>query len=82
MMTRAFTNDADNKRGRRILQTTETPVEDRDIWPKPNGETSEWMQEQNTHRVPWPVTRLPFGQMAAHPLRLQLSWRMNMSGKE
>ena len=25
-----------------------------------------------TDRVPWPVMRLPLGQMAEHPLRLQL----------
>jgi hypothetical protein len=26
-----------------------------------------------TYRVPWPVIKLPFGHMAEHPLRLQLS---------
>jgi hypothetical protein len=26
-----------------------------------------------TYRVPWPVIRLPFGHIAEHPLRLQLS---------
>ena len=26
-----------------------------------------------TYRVPWPVIRLPFGHMAEHPLRLQLT---------
>ena len=29
-----------------------------------------------TYRVPWPVIRLPFGHMAEHPLRLQLSWQI------
>ena len=32
---------------------------------------AEWMNQ--TYRVPWPVIRLPFGHMAEHPLRLQLT---------
>lgn len=32
-----------------------------------------------TYRVPWPVIRLPFGHMAEHPLRLQLSNEMSKS---
>lgn len=34
-----------------------------------------------TDLVPWPVMRLPLGQMASQPLRLQLEWRGGQGGE-